>query len=283
MSGETTTTSTEGLGGDSPEHIQAMVDRADGKTPPASDPADGGEGLLAGKFKTPEELEKGYLELQKAFSSRSTDDTAGSDEGADNGESEGGDGESAAEPTSADLPDRTEEGAEGDAEGIDFSKYAQSFADNGGSLTDDDYKELQEKHNLPKDVVDVYVRGLQTLQTDRTQAAVNAVGSSEEFEKVRNWASENLSEKEYTSVQNAIRNAQTAEDVGVVYGMLAQRYRVANPSEPALLTGDGGAPASTPGFASRTQMSEAINDPRYEKDPAYRKEVEAKIAKSKFL
>lgn len=274
MSDQTMESTDNPAEGDTPEYVQQMVDRAEGKTP-AADKGEDGETLLAGKYKSVEDLEKGYQELQKMLGSRSTEETAESEETTSEDDST-----EETDADSADLPERKAEEAESDTGEIDFEKYTKSIVENG-ALTDDDYKEL-EGQGYSRAMVDTYVAGLKSLQTSRAQAAVEAVGSQEEFQKVREWAS-GLPEAEYNAVQKAITGAQSAEEVAVVYGMLAARYRKANPGEPELVTGSGGPPASATGFASRTQMSEAINDPRYETDPAYRKDVEAKIAKSNFL
>ena len=40
---------------------------------------------------------------------------------------------------------------------------------------------------------------------------------------------------------------------------------------------------STDSFGSVAQVTEAMNDPRYSKDPAFRKEVEDKLARSSVI
>lgn len=260
--------------GDSPEYIAEMTARAEGKEPVKAEEAVGtteAEQLLAGKYKSVEELEKGYQELQKAFSSRQKEES----------ESESTESTPEGDPN-VDLPERQPEAEEAqgeDLDSIDFEKYTNSIAENG-ALTEDDYKELAEKHKLPKAVVDTYVSGLQAEVATRVDAAVKAVGSEEEFNTVRQWAAQSLSEDEFNATQRAIQNAQSAADLSVIYGMLATKYRNANPSEPQLLTGTGNTGPSKAGFRSRAEMSAAINDPRYKKDTAYRNDVEQKIRNS---
>ena len=253
--------------GDSEEYIKEMVDRAEGKKPEApAEPAEE-EKLFAGKYKSIEDLEKGYLELQKAYSGRSKDDPPAEPEGKTE--------------ESMELPPKNE-GEEAVPDGIDFEKYTKSFVENG-RLTEEDYAELAEKHKLPKAVVDVYVAGLQAEMSNRASAAVKAVGSQEEFEAVRQWASNSLSDAEYEATQNAIRNARSAEELGVIYGNLAYRYRQANPGEPSLVAGNAPVAPAVAGYRSRAEMTKAINDPRYQEDEGYRAEVERKIARSNFI
>ena len=56
----------------------------------------------------------------------------------------------------------------------------------------------------------------------------------------------------------------------------------ANPKQPSLFEGTSDA-VSKDAFQSVAQVTEAMNDPRYEKDPAYRKMVEDKISRSQVF
>ena len=49
-----------------------------------------------------------------------------------------------------------------------------------------------------------------------------------------------------------------------------------------LVHGNNSATADGSGFKSRAQMIEAMQDSKYQSDPAYRAEVEAKLARSSF-
>lgn len=275
-------------GGDDPEHVAAMLKRADGEAP--ADPAVTGETLLAGKYKSVEELEKGYRELQTAFSSRDKADPPAADPVDPVTSPADPVADPVADPAApnADLPpqakpdaDAADEGA--DPDGIDFDKYTNSFLENDGALTEDDYAELATK-GLPKAAVDIYIAGLQSKMDARGKAAVDAVGSQEQFQAVREWASQNLDEAEFNAVQSQIRQAQTDAEVALVYRMLNTRYSEANPTraEPTLVSGHGTA-ESKAGFSNRSDMIAAINDPRYAKDSTYRAEVERKVGNSPFM
>ena len=56
----------------------------------------------------------------------------------------------------------------------------------------------------------------------------------------------------------------------------------ANPKQPSLFEGTSDV-VSKDAFQSVAQVTEAMNDPRYEKDPAYRKMVEDKIGRSQVF
>ena len=56
----------------------------------------------------------------------------------------------------------------------------------------------------------------------------------------------------------------------------------ANPKQPSLFEGTSDV-VSKDAFQSVAQVTEAMNDPRYESDPAYRKMVEDKIGRSQVF
>jgi hypothetical protein len=68
-----------------------------------------------------------------------------------------------------------------------------------------------------------------------------------------------------------------------IAGLNAQ-FRATQGSNPSLL--NGFAPAggdAVVGYRSTAELTTAMSDPRYAKDPAYRKDVEAKLAASKLF
>jgi hypothetical protein len=50
-----------------------------------------------------------------------------------------------------------------------------------------------------------------------------------------------------------------------------------------MLQGDTGSSAPTGAFQSRAQVTAAMSDPRYRKDPAYREEVYRKLQQSNVI
>jgi hypothetical protein len=61
---------------------------------------------------------------------------------------------------------------------------------------------------------------------------------------------------------------------------LHHSFTKANGSDENLINGNGNVTDSVDVFESRAQQSEAINDPRYNRDPAYRARVMAKVGRS---
>lgn len=266
-----------------PEYEQKMADLADSRSGQKSDESpqedqtnsDGfqlqdEDGKYLGKYSSVEELAKAYKNLEGKL-----------------GQQKQGDDQET--PNTADLPPKEEgkeggdeESKEGDTPELSsvMEEFGQKYAENGG-FSEEDYEALESK-GFDRATVQVYEAGLQSLNQSRVNAAVEACGSEENFNQVRTWASENLSDAEYSAFSRQLSAAETAEDVGVIYATLATRYQ--NASGEANMVGDN-APSSTSsptGFQSRAEQSAAVNDPRYKSDPAYRAEVEARMRASKF-
>lgn len=149
-------------------------------------------------------------------------------------------------------------------------KFFDEFASKG-SLTEASYAELA-KMGFDKGVVDAYIAGQSALVEQRTQAGYAAVGGKESFDKMAAWASANLAPNELATF-----NAQVGQSLDVatlaVKGLQA-RFIAATGSNPTgLLSGSANPVAPNSGFASRAQVTEAMRNPKYESDPAYRASV----------
>lgn len=76
---------------------------------------------------------------------------------------------------------------------------------------------------------------------------------------------------------NAMIAAGTKDAAACALTFLSKLYKAANGSAPAVrVTGTGLAPTSS-GFESQAQAVAAMQDPRYQKDPAYGDQVARKL------
>jgi hypothetical protein len=235
---------------------------------------------LNSKFKSPEELAKAYEELEKK-QSQAKPAAPAQEQPKENTEAKPeGEGE-------VDAEGKTEEGAEGDqaakdalaSVGVDYDALATEFESNG-TLSDDSYKALQEKAGLSREYVDAYIAGQAALAREATQRVFDIAGGEEQYGAMTEWAKANLTPAEIAAYNQGIEG--TAEQAALAAAGLKSKYIAANGSEPKLITGSSAAQVSQ-GFASRAEMTAAMNDPRYAKDAAYRKQVENKIAISNIF
>lgn len=161
------------------------------------------------------------------------------------------------------------------AKGLSLDKYVESYAANG-ELTATDYEELA-NGGFSKGYVDSFIAGQNALRAQEENEVFSTVGGKEEYAKLTSWAKANVSPAEIEAYNEALDNMPIATIKLVVAGLKA-RFEAANGSEPTLV---GGAPAGAPNsYQSISQVTDAMKDPRYKRDPAYRAEVEARLATS---
>jgi len=94
------------------------------------------------------------------------------------------------------------------------------------------------------------------------------------------WAKESLTEQEISRYNRAIDTNDPEIMEQAIMG-LAYRYQKENGNAPRLLGGEGA--GSSGGFESVAQLTAAMSDPRYSTDPAYRKQVEQRLARSNIM
>ena len=115
--------------------------------------------------------------------------------------------------------------------------------------------------------------------TDADVEAIYAmVGGEQEYNNMINWAGENLSDMESTMFDHVM-------DLGDPYAVffavraLSNSYENATGVEGELLTGSA-APNVQDVFRSQAEVVEAMSDPRYDRDPAFRQDVFNKLERS---
>lgn len=216
---------------------------------------------FVGKFNSVEELERAYKELESKLGQNKPEDEP-------KGETE----------------ETTEELTEDEANrkiienNVDIDSMADFYEQNG-SLSDDHYETL-EKAGIPRAYVDSYIAGVEAQATQARDEILSEVGGQEAFGEMVNWALSAWTPAQLEAYNNAVESG----DMDVVRSAvmsLAYKYQAANGRDPKLTNGSGGKDPS--GFQSVAQLTEAMKDPRYNSDPAYRKEVEAKLARSNIL
>lgn len=150
------------------------------------------------------------------------------------------------------------------------SELAQS-----GQLSEDTYKKY-EAQGVPRDMLDRYVSGLNAEVTAFKSKVFEVVGGEGSFDAMRSWAAANLPRAEIEAFNDALTGS-VEQALLAVHGLKA-RYEASNGALPRLL-GGGGRPGAD-SFNSWAEVREAMRDKKYEADPAYRKTIEDKLARS---
>ncbi len=131
-----------------------------------------------------------------------------------------------------------------------------------------------------KDMVDGYVEGLQ-LRTDKVLADLKGiVGGADAYQQLAAWAMENLSEQERTAFDKEV--TASVDRAKLAIRELNLKYKEAGGAEdiPELTHGKGKGGVDGSAYTDREEIVKDMSDKRYDTDPAYRRKVDAKIARS---
>lgn len=162
--------------------------------------------------------------------------------------------------------------------GLDMNQLSQEYADNG-VLADKSYEAL-EKVGIPRETVDQYIAGQAALAEQARAQAFAITEGQESYQSMTSWAKSNLSPAEMDTYNKSVNSANAGVREMAVRGLWA-KYNSDSGQGKSLVHGKGNAGDST-GYKSNAELVAAMSDPRYSRDPAYRKTVEAKLAVTKL-
>lgn len=163
--------------------------------------------------------------------------------------------------------------------GLDFNALSNEWETNG-ALAPASYEAL-EKSGIPKDMVDAYIAGQEAIAAQTEVAAHAITGGADNYAKMQKWASDNLSQEEKVAFNAALDSDAGGRDTAI--RNLYSRFVDEGGTNPTLLTGEAGEAAGKDVFRSTHELTAAMKDPRYGKDKAYTKDVEAKVTRSGLL
>lgn len=219
------------------------------------------EGMLAGKYKNAQDLEKAYMELEKKLGSNSREES----------EEESYD-EEPAEEESRDYEDFSGLLSLAGEEYFKNGELSQETLDAFSQMSSQDlvkaYFEMQE--NTPS----VSGRELSNQEVNQLQ---NMVGGQAAYNQLTSWAAENFSEGEIEAFDSLVESGNT-NAIQLALQALYYRYTDSMGVEGNMLTGK---PArSQDVFRSQAELVRAMADRRYDNDPAYRQDVIDKLERS---
>lgn len=208
--------------------------------------------LLAGKFKTADELAKAYKELESKLGAKPA-------------------------PKVGDTitPPKVEEPAE-----LDLTPFQTEY-DKNGKLSDESYAKLQKDYKVSRALIDEVVQARVAKVQAFQKEVYDSVGGQENFGQMLEWAKGNLSADEQTAYDKAMGSG----DPGVIKLAVAAvnaKFAATFGSSPNLIGGRAGA-GGVKAFRSHAELIQAMSDPRYDRDEAYRTEVEKRVAISEIL
>lgn len=159
-----------------------------------------------------------------------------------------------------------------------LNKFSSEFFEKG-SLSPESYKELA-KMGYPRSVVDQFIDGQKARMAMEEQQIFSEIGGKDQYNAMIDWAGKNMKQTEIDAYNRAVESGDMNSAMFAVKGLQARFRAASGAAEPRLMQGGKTAPG---GFESVAQVVAAMSDPRYKIDPAYRAQVERKIANSNAL
>ena len=222
------------------------------------------EKLLAGKYKDASELEKAYMELQSKLGEQGKEDTE----------------TASAEDETPDEP-KLSDGASL------ITSAQQEYYDNDNKLSDETLAKFSEMSS--SELLQAYIELNANNQAQPAEAAdiseaqiseiKESVGGDKTYANVVNWAKDNLDKAQTDAFDEVVNTGSIAAIKLAVAGLKAE-YDTANGVEGRMVTGKTAPPETGDVFRSQAELVAAMNDKRYDRDPAYRQDVIEKLDRS---
>ena len=214
------------------------------------------ENLLAGKYKNAQELEKAYKELESKI------------------------GTQEAPPQESDNTESTEEKTEVQKE------FLSSLWEESQQEGDFKQETLDKLNSMsPTDLAQEYLNYRAENQQEQPQLQqkdidnlYNVAGGKKGYTDMMSWANDNIA-KEEIKMYDAVM--EKGDPLAAFFAVKALHYRFTDSQgvDGRMLTGKA-VKSEKPGFKSQAALVAAMNDPKYDNDPAYRSEVMEKLARS---
>jgi len=222
------------------------------------------EQVYAGKYKSAQELEKAYIELQAKLGEKKEDtETASAEE----------------------QPEDTPKMSEGATLITDASK---EYFDNGNKLSPETMAKFSSMSS--QDLIKAYMEVSQNpefqqqgappaeITTAQINQIKNSAGGEQQYAQIVNWAKTNLPQDQIVAFDEVV-NTGSVQAIQLAVSGLKAEYDNANGVEGRMVTGK--APQNSGDvFRSQQELVAAMNDPRYDRDPAYRQDVIQKLDRS---
>ena len=208
---------------------------------------------LPEKFKSPEDMAKAYSELEQKLSAPQEEYS-----------------EDAEEQAREDLNDA----------GVDYDALSQEFWENG-DLSDESYQ-LLEQAGIPRHIVDSYIDSQMNMAETQRNSIMNEVGGEEGYSQLTAWAADNLDQSEIDYF-NQIMDTNDFNAIKMAVRAVAARRDAAEGVEPSRNLSGGLNGGSGGVYESVSQLMTDMQSKEYETDPAFRAQVEAKLARSNIL
>ena len=212
--------------------------------------------LLAGKYESAEQLEQAYLELQQKFGSNQTEEAA------------------------------TEEPAQESEEQEAELDLMEALWKQSQSEYDEDTLEALRNAD-PADIAQAYLdyraeNQPHELTSDETDSLYDIVGGQEQYTNMLRWAADNCDEQTI-EMYDAVMSKGDLESCFFAVQAMAFRMAEMEGWQPDDFLSGRASVQTADVFRSQAEVVEAMSDPRYDRDPAYRQDIMNKLERSTEL
>ena len=238
--------------------------------------------MLAGKYKSAEDLEAAYLELQKKLG-----DTPETEQAEPETEYELYTDDGSVNYDTANELYGEQLGNLFKSNDIDPFAMSKHFEENNGTLADDMYDKLATA-GLSKEVVDNYLSGVRgelgiepkqaspVLSDAEVKDLKNIAGGERGYDNLMDWASNNLTEQDAKSYDDVLATGNASAIKFAIKALMGQ-YEDANGRDSKIVTGKE---SSTENYRSMAEVVRDMNKPEYQNDEAFRDDVLRKLSAS---
>lgn len=162
-----------------------------------------------------------------------------------------------------------------ESKGFDYDALTTEFQANGDLLPET--REKLAKQGITGEILDNYIEGQKAIVQRHMEDISTVVGGMEQMATIVDWAKANLSEEEKKSIDSVHDPAV----IKIILKDLENRMKDTEGYIPQAQLQGGAGETKGNYFESMAEVEEAINDPRYSKDPVYRAKVAQKLTASR--
>jgi len=139
-------------------------------------------------------------------------------------------------------------------------------------------REQEEQASNEEDVLEEEPSAEQ-LTEEQANQLFEMVGGEKAYKSMLSWAGENMS-KEEIEMYDSVMSSGSANSIYFAVQALNNKYNDSVGNDGQLLTGKRSAAQQNEQFRSQQELVQAMNDPRYDRDPAFRDDVIRKLQNS---
>ena len=160
--------------------------------------------------------------------------------------------------------------------GFDYSILQEEFF-RSGSISEENRAKLAQA-GITEKMIEDYIEGQEARIKVEQNELAKCIGGIDVFNSVVKWAGENLTQDEKIS----INNINDRNVMKIILKDLKTRMEEKEGIRPEYIKGEGNKAPVNGVFRSQAEMFEAICNPKYKKDEAYRSDVQKKITASRL-